>query len=72
MVEYLNDLARITSKEFAITYFSKKKAPSRMLVLQDKERLVGLGKNVHTHFVRSVNSVAKDVKRMVTKVQWLC
>ena len=41
--ERLDDNARITSKEFAITHFVKM-APSRMLVLQDQEWLSVWGK----------------------------
>ena len=38
VVECLDGLARITSKELAITHFVEM-APSRMLVLQDQEWL---------------------------------
>ena len=41
--ERLDGLARITSKELAITHFVKM-APSSMLVLQDQERLPVWGK----------------------------
>ena len=34
--------------------------------------VVDLGKSAHSHIVRLMNSQAKGLKRMMTKVQWLC
>ena len=48
-----------------------KMASSGMLVLQDRKRMQNLGKSALTQTVRLTNSLAKGLKRMVTKVQWL-
>ena len=70
--ECLDGLARITSKEHAITHFVEKLAPSRMLVPQDQECLQIWGESALMHIARLTNSLAKGPERMVTKVQWPC
>ena len=47
-------------------------APSRMLVLQDQEWLSVWVKSAHSHIVRLMNTRQKGLKRMMTKVLWLC
>ena len=34
--------------------------------------VVGLGKSAHSHIVRLMNSRQKGLRRMMTKVLWLC
>ena len=63
MVECLDGLARITSKELAITHFVKKGTLQNAC----SARPVGLGKSAHTHIVRLMNSRLKGPKRMMTK-----
>ena len=70
VVECLDGLARITSKELAITHFVKSgtlqnACSTRLRVVAD------LGKSAHTRIVRLMNSRLKGPKRMMTKVQWL-
>ena len=70
VVECLDGLARITSKELAITHFVKSG------ILQNacstgRRMNADLGKSAHTHIVRLMNSRLKGPKRMMTKVQWL-
>ena len=62
VVESLDGLARITSKGTCNNSFCWKVAPSRMLVLQDQERLSVWGKVLHTHTVRLMNSRLKGPK----------
>ena len=70
VVECLDGLARITSKELAITHFVKM-APSRMLVVQDQEWLQICEKCSYAH--RQVDEhPTKRYSKMVTKVQWPC
>ena len=71
MVECIDGLARITSKELATTHSVKSGT------LQDacstRPRVVaGLEKSARMHTVRLMNNLIKVPKRMVTKVQWLC
>ena len=49
----------------------KKMASSRMLVLQDQEWVVGLGKSARSHIVRLMNSRRNGPNRIMTKVPWL-
>ena len=49
-----------------------KVASSRVLVLQVRKMNADLGKSALMHTARLMNSLAKGLKRMVTKVQWLC
>ena len=58
VVECLDDLARITSEELAITYCSIR-----------PRVVVGLGKSAHLHIVRLMNNLVKGPKRMMIKVQ---
>ena len=69
VVECRDGLARITSKELAITH------PAKDGTLQNacttRPRVVaGLGKSAHSH-VRLMNSRPKDLNLMMTKVLWL-
>ena len=67
VVECLDGLARITSKELATTHFVKV-ALSRVLVLQDQEWLSVWEKCSYAH--RQVDKqLVKSPKRMMTKVQ---
>ena len=66
--ECLDGLARITSKELAITHFVK--SGTLQSACSTRPRVVvGLGKSAHTHTVRLMNSLVKGPKRMMTKVQ---
>ena len=71
MVERLDDLARITSEELAITH-SVKNGTIQNACSARRRVVVGLGKSAHSHIVRLMNSRQKGLKRMMTKVQWLC
>ena len=71
VVECLDGLARITSKELATTHFVK--GGTLQNACSTRPRVVaGLGKSAHMHTVRLMNSRLKGPKRMMTKVQWLC
>ena len=70
-VECRDGLARITSKELAITHFEKSGTLQNACSTRPRV-VVGLGKSALTHIVRLVNSRLKGPKRMMTKVQWLC
>ena len=71
VVECLDGLARITSKELAITHFVKNDTLQNACTTRPRV-VVGLGKSAHMHTVRLMNSRLKGLKRMMTKVQWLC
>ena len=71
VVECLDGFARITSKELAPIH-SVKMASSRMLILQVGEWMQLWGKSALMRIARLKNILAEGVKRMVTKVQWLC
>ena len=71
VVEGLGGLARITSKELAIAHFVKGGTLQNPYSTRPRV-VVGLGKSAHTHIVRLMNSGLKGLKRMMTKVQWLC
>ena len=69
--ECLDGLARITSEELAQLHYVKSgilqnagSTSQRMDVDWEKSALM--------HIARLTNSLAKGLKRMVTKVQWLC
>ena len=49
-----------------------KMAPSRVLFLQDRENGCRFGKSTLMRIARLMDSLAKGLERMVTKVQWLC
>ena len=68
MVERLDGLARITSKELAPLHFVKNCILQNACSTRPRV-VVGLGKSAHTHIVRLMNSLAKGSKIMVTKVQ---
>ena len=70
-VERLDGLARITSEELAITHFVKNDTLQNACSTRPRV-VVGLGKSAHSHIVRLMNSRQKGLKRMMTKVLWLC
>ena len=68
VVECLDDLARITSKELATTHFVK--GGTLQNNCSTRPRVVArLGKSARMHTVRLMNSRLKGPKRMMTKVQ---
>ena len=70
VVECLDGLARITSKELATTHFVKDGTLQNACSTRPRA-VVGLGKSAHMHIVRLMNSRLKGPKRMMTKVQCL-
>ena len=70
VVECLDGLARITSKEFASTHSVKNGTLQN--VLQDREWLSAGGKSAFLPIARLMNSRAKGLKIMMTNVQWQC
>ena len=70
VVECLDGLARITSKELATTHFVKSGTLQNACSTRPRV-VVGLGKSAHVRIVRLMNSRLKGPKRMMTKVQWL-
>ena len=68
VVECLDGLARITSKELAITHFVKSGTLQNACSTRPRV-VVGLGQSAHMHIVRLMNSRLKGLKRMMTKVQ---
>ena len=71
VVECLDGLARITSKELAPIHSVK--SGTLQNACSTRPRVVAdLGKSALMHIVRLMNSLAKGPKRMVTKVQWPC
>ena len=71
VVERLDGLARIALKELAITHFVKNGTLQNACSTRPRV-VVGLGRSAHSHIVRLMNSRQKGLKRMMTKVQWLC
>ena len=70
-VERLDGLARITLEELAITHFVKNGTLQN--ACSTRPRVVaGLGKSALMRIARLMNSLAKGLKRMMTKVQWPC
>ena len=69
--ECLDCRARITSKELAPLH-SVKNGILQNACYTSPKRDAGLGKSALMHTARLMNSLAKCLKRMVTKVQWLC
>ena len=68
VVECLDGLARITSKELAITHFVK--SGTLQNACSTRRRVVAdLGKSARMHIARLINSRKKGPKRMMTKVQ---
>ena len=70
-VERLDGLARITLEELAITHFLKNSTLQNACSTRPRV-VVGLVKSAHSHTVRLMNSRREGLKRMMTKVQWLC
>ena len=68
--ECIDGLARITSKELAMTHFVKNGTLQNACSTRPRV-VVGLGKSAHMRIVRLMNSRLKGPKRMMTKVQWL-
>ena len=66
--ECLDGLARITSKELAITHFVKNGTLQNVCSTRPRV-VVGLGRSAPTHIVRLMNSRLKGPKRIMTKVQ---
>ena len=67
VVECLDCLAMVTSKELATTHFVKSGTLQNACSTRPRV-VVGLGKSAHTHTVRLTNSLANGPKRMMTKV----
>ena len=68
MIECLDGLARITSKDLATTHFVK--GDTLQNACSTRPRVVaGLGKSALMHTVRLMNSLVKGTKRMMTRVQ---
>ena len=70
-VECHDGLARITSKELAITHPAKDGILLNACSTRPRV-VVGLERSAHSHTVRLMNSRLQGLKRMMTKVQWLC
>ena len=71
VVERLDGLARITSKELAITHFVK--GGTLHNACSTIRRVVAdFGKGARVHIVRLMNNLVKGLKRMMTKVQQPC
>ena len=70
VVECLDGLARITSKELAITH-SVKKGILQNVCSTSPRVVADLVKSARMHIARLTNSPARSLKRMVTEVQWL-
>ena len=68
VVECLDDLARITSKELAPIHSVK--SGTLQNACSTRPRVVAdLGTSARMHIVRLMNNLVKDPKRMMTKVQ---
>ena len=71
VVECLDGLARITSKELASTHSVK--SGTLQNDCTTRPRVVAVLENsAHSHIVRLMNKLVKGPKRMMTRVQWLC
>ena len=69
--ECLDCRARITSKELAPIY-SVKNGILQNACATRRRVVAELGKSALVRIAKLMNSLAKGLKRMVTKVQWLC
>ena len=69
--EWLDCRARVTSMELAPIH-SVKSGIFQNACHTSRKRDAGLEKSALMHIARLKNSPAKGLKRMVTKVQWLC
>ena len=70
VVECLDGLARITSKELAITHFVKNGTLQNACSTRPRV-VVGLGKSAHSHIVRLTHSRRNGPNRIMTKALWL-
>ena len=68
VVECLDGLARISSKELAITHFVKSGTLQNACSTRPRV-VVGLVKSAHMHIVRLMNSRRQGLKRRMRKVQ---
>ena len=68
VVECLDGLARITSKELA-TIHSVKSGTLQNACSTRPRVVADLGKSARMHIVKLMNNLAKGPKRMMTKVQ---
>ena len=64
-------LQGLPSKERAIIHFVKNGTLQNACSTRPRV-VVGLEKSAHSHIVRLMNSRQKGLKRMMTKVLWLC
>ena len=69
--KWLACCAQITSKELAPIH-SVKGGILQNACSTSPRMDAELGKSAFTHTARLTNSLAKGLKRIVTKVQWLC
>ena len=69
--EWLDCRARITSKELAPIH-SVKNGITQNACSTSPRMGAGFGKSALMRIARLMNSLAKGLKKMVTKVQWLC
>ena len=69
--KWLDSPARITSQELAPIH-SVKNGILRSACSTSQKKDVNWGISALTHTARLTNSLVKGLKRMVTKVQWLC
>ena len=70
-VECHDGLARITLEELAITHSVKDGTLQNACTTRPRV-VVGLGESARSHTVRLMNSRRKGLKRIMTKVLWLC
>ena len=71
VVECLDGLARITSKELAPLH-SMKNGILQNACSTSPRVVADLGKSALMRIARLMNGLAKGLKRVVTKVQWPC
>ena len=71
VVECHDGFARITSEELAITH-SVKNGTLQNACSTRPRVVVDLEKSARSHIVRLMNSRRKGLKRIMTKVLWLC
>ena len=69
--KWLDCRARITSKELAPLH-SVKSGTLQNACFTSRKLDANFGKSALMRIARLKNSLAKGLKRMVTKVQWLC
>ena len=71
VVECLDGLARITSKELASTHFVENGTLQNACTTRPRV-VAGLGRSAHSHTVSLINNPVRGPKRMMTKVQQPC